>query len=130
MLSGRNKKKTTKQDSGEHRAQLRRDATRMRNNDQRLLSYALQFTAAGLMVGVSTWDVHRHIQANSVPVSMEQAEEVSAYKRHLKEQMADRPLKFMESYLAGGTTGGVGGRGGGSGGVAGSRGTQEGRSGE
>lgn len=100
------------------------------NNHQRLLSYALQFTAAGLMVGVSTWDVHRHIRANSVPVSLEQAQEVSAYKRHLKEQMSERSLKFVESYLAGGAAEGTGGGGGGGDGVAESRGTQEESGGE
>ena len=84
---------------------------RMTNNNQKLFSFAWQFVAAGLMVGVSTWDVHRHIQANSVPVTREQAEGVSAYKRELKRQMDERPLKFVESYLAGG--GGSGGGGGG-----------------
>jgi hypothetical protein len=62
-----------------------------------------------------------------VPVTREQAEGVSEYKRQLKQQMEERPLTFMEGYLASGSGGGggEGGRGGGSGGVGGVRGTRE-----
>ena len=79
-------------------------------DNQKLLSFAWQFVAAGLIVGISTWDVHRHIQANSVPVTREQAEGVSEYKRMVKRQLDERPLKFVESYLAGGGGSGRGGR--------------------
>ena len=36
------------------------------------LSRAFQFTLAGIIVGASSWDVHRHMQANRVPVTKEQ----------------------------------------------------------
>ena len=39
-------------------------------------SKLLQFLAAGAIVAVSSWDVHRKIRANSVPVTAEQWEDI------------------------------------------------------
>ena len=65
------------------------------------LNKAFHVALAGAIVGFTTWDVHRHIQANSVPVTPAQAAEITDWKRRQKRALTEgRSLKFMES-LAG-----------------------------
>ena len=61
------------------------------------LNKAFHVALAGTIVGLTTWDVHRHIQANSVPVTSAQAAEITEWKRRQKRELTEgRSLKFME----------------------------------
>jgi hypothetical protein len=63
----------------------------------------LQFLAAGAIVAVSSWDVHRKIRANSVPVTAEQWEDIHQWKReHKRELEQGKSLRVLEYLSKGG----------------------------
>ena len=92
-------------------------------NQGRALEKLAIFVGTGFLVGFTSWDVHRHMQANSVPVTQQQERDITEYKRELRGRMEqskeDRSLRFLEG-MAGGGGGGDGGGGGGGGGGDGS----------
>ena len=72
-------------------------------------SKLLQFLAAGAIVAVSSWDVHRKIRANSVPVTAEQWEDINQWKMQQKREILQgRSFRVLE-YLSKGGGGEEGG---------------------
>ena len=66
-------------------------------------SKLLQFLAAGAIVAVSSWDVHRKIRANSVPVTAEQWEDINQWKRDQKREIEQgRSFRVLEYLSKGG----------------------------
>ena len=66
-------------------------------------SKLLQFLAAGAIVAVSSWDVHRKIRANSVPVTAEQWEDINQWKKQQKgEILQGRSFRVLEYLSKGG----------------------------
>lgn len=89
-----------------------------------LLSWTVKAAVVIVVVGVSAWDVDRHVRANAQPVTREQEVAISEYKKMLGAELARRPVKVVEM-LAWGA-----GRGDGRGGDAGPSGPSGIRSGD
>ena len=65
------------------------------------LTKAAHIALAGGIVAVTTWDVNRHVAANTVPVSPEQEAEIHAWKRalasRLEEASSASSMRFMQT---------------------------------